>query len=146
MLGGGQEVAIVGIDILETMLNRAGQMQGVGGTEKDLTTGFPVKLLQSMRQGIRKRNPVEQAVLRVVHKLPQSGLVAVLLESPLPKGTMQGRDDFRLRVPRTGQGNAGTSQSTHLLKPPIPEVKPNQIRGVEVKWISRHRGPQKSNR
>ncbi len=61
--GGGEEVAVVRVDLTIAVLCRAGEVQSVGGAEKNGGRSGLVKLLHPLLDGIAQGQPNEQAVV-----------------------------------------------------------------------------------
>jgi len=66
---GGEEVAVVGVNFGEPMLDGTGQVERVGGAEEAITAPFQIKPFGSFHDGSIKSQPLNSTGPRVIAQL-----------------------------------------------------------------------------
>ena len=98
--GGGQEVAVVGVDFVEIVFGGASQMEGICSSEEYRAGGTPISDFEPQLDALGQRQPLKQSAFTVAGELLQQGKERTLVEVALPDCSMDCGNCFGLRMPR----------------------------------------------
>ena len=98
--GGGQEVAIVGVDFVEIVFGGASQMEGICSSEEYRAGGTPISDFEPLLDALGQRQPLKQSAFTVAGELLQQSVERSLIQVALPKRSMDCRNYLGLPMPR----------------------------------------------
>ena len=113
---GSEEVAVIGIDFLETMFRRASKVEGVGGTEEGRRWCGLESFLQTGLDFIGERTPQKMRRMLFLFELVQSEQISLCGKSAFAVSAMECGDGFCLSMPRRSQGRSSGGQVSDCLK------------------------------
>ena len=129
--GGGEQVTVVGIDGLEAVDSRGGQVQGVGSPQINRAGQAGIDGADPVQHLGAGRKPMESAGLPVGLKLVEQGLIRLRCDGSFPQLAVKGCQDLRLTVNRASCMVRG-HEFPHGHEARIFVIQTHQVTGIEV--------------
>ena len=142
---GGEEVAVVGIDLGEAVFRRAGEVQGVGSTEEGGGGRRGHDAVEPGQDRVGEWEPAKGATGAIAAKLIELGAVLLGIEVAFAQAAVERADDLGLGVP-AGSDLALRGQLSHRFASRVIQIQPDEIAGVEIEHFSARRGRRRSAR